>query len=204
MASISFSKAVSLIQQGELVAIATDTVYGIAADAKNPQAVQKVYDLKKRPAHNPLVIQIPSFDSLYAFTSEIPKGMMDLIQFWPGPLTLAIPVHADRVHPAIRANLLTTAFRIPNHPLTQDFLQKTGPLVVPSANFSGEDPALNRKDVEQAFGKDFPVLDGGECENQGVSTLLAYEKGGWRLLRKGKLSASLLKEVLGDQLLLEI
>ncbi len=151
------------LKSGGIVAIPTETVYGLAADASNLQAIQEIFALKKRPSDNPLIVHISSLEQL----SEISKPLTELElriinKFWPGPLTLILP-RKKKVLDAVTAGLETVAVRMPNHSLCLDLLKKTGPLVAPSANLSGTPSPTKKEHVQADFGSSFPVLDGGAC-----------------------------------------
>lgn len=195
---ISLEEAAKKLSRGEVVAIPTETVYGLAACYNQEEAIQKIYQLKNRPANNPLIMHISSLDDLNTFTRELPPSTKSLGEtFWPGPLTLVIPIDPKTVPEKVRAHLHTQAFRIPAHPLTRALLKKTGPLVAPSANLSGKPSSVTHAHVETDFGNDFPVLDGGECQKGVESTILVFQEGKWYLGRLGALSAHLFQPILG-------
>ncbi|NBW70568.1 MAG: threonylcarbamoyl-AMP synthase, partial [Bacteroidetes bacterium] len=125
------------IKNGEVVAIPTETVYGLAAHAWNPVAINRVFSLKNRPSDNPLIIHIAHKDQLDEFIEELSPLHKELMnRFWPGPLTILFPANS-KVLSIVTAGLPTVALRMPNHPLTLELIRNTGPLVAPSANISG-------------------------------------------------------------------
>jgi len=191
-------EAIRLLAEGHVVGIPTETVYGLAAAANNPHAVDAIFKLKGRPANNPLIIHLESPSQIQAFASDLPDGFDKLSNaFWPGPLTIVVPVKTETIPTAIRAGLSTAAFRIPSHPLTRSLLKHTGPLVMPSANLSGTPSATQPKHVENDFGSEFPILDGGECKNGVESTILLWRGERWVIVRLGALSQEDFLPVIG-------
>ncbi|MBS0634323.1 MAG: threonylcarbamoyl-AMP synthase [Verrucomicrobia bacterium] len=190
--------AAELLLSGQVVAIPTETVYGLAASIHNPKAVDEIFARKGRPSHNPLIVHVANRDDCLNVISTHPDGLESLIDaFWPGPLTVVVPVVTERILPQIRANLETCAFRMPNHPETLALLQQVGPVVAPSANLSGSPSSTCPEHVERDFGADFPVLDGGACHHGLESTIVVYQDGEWQIARLGSLSQEDLEVVLG-------
>lgn len=197
---IDITQAISLLRQGNVVALPTETVYGLAASLNQPQAIQQVFELKGRPSHNPLIIHLAEKSEIQNYTSQVLPHFYDLAEaFWPGPLTLILPIQTERVPSVVRAHLPTAAFRIPAHPLTLEVLASTGPLVMPSANLSGSPSSTSSEHVEQDFGSNFPVLNGGSCQKGLESTILYYQDPLWVMLRRGALTPEDLEKVLGYQ-----
>lgn len=195
---ISIAEACELLNCGSIVAVPTETVYGLAASLTQPAAVDKIFALKGRPSNNPLIVHTANLEQIIQYVTTIPEGTQKLAEaFWPGPLTLTLPSNPDKVPSRVRAGLTTTAFRIPNHPLTRELLQHTGPLVMPSANISGRPSATQRAHVEEDFGIDFPVLDGGACSHGVESTILHHNGECWQVIRLGALSAETFAPILG-------
>lgn len=183
--------------QNSVVAIPTETVYGLAASLYSPDAIESIFILKGRPRQNPLIVHLASVEELPEWVEEFPQDFEKLSALWPGPLTLILPCKQDKIPDAVRAGLPTAAFRIPALSLTRELLTLTGPLVVPSANLSGRPSSTSPEHVEEDFGEDFPVLDGGDCEQGLESTILAFKEGYWRILRQGALSQEYFKQYLG-------
>ncbi|HRD55148.1 MAG TPA: L-threonylcarbamoyladenylate synthase [Parachlamydiaceae bacterium] len=178
-------QAAELLKKGEVVAVPTETVYGLAASLFQEKAIHKIFALKQRPLNNPLIIHVANQQEILAFTGLLGKDFTDLsAAFWPGPLTLVLPIIPKTVPEIARAKLLTAAFRIPGHPLARELLKLTGPLVMPSANLSGRPSSTSRAHVEKDFGKDFPVLDGGECVS-GLESTILYQDGCYKIIRQG-------------------
>lgn len=189
---ITLDQAATLLKN-DIVAIPTETVYGLAASIHSPQALEKLYALKKRPKENPLIVHVATLEDLIPFVESLPNT--ELTKLWPGPLTLILK--AKNLSPLVTANLSTVAVRIPNHPLTLKLLQQTGPLVAPSANISGKPSATTPDHIEFDFGHSFPILDGGPCQNGLESTILSEKDGLYRILRQGALSQDYLATLLG-------
>lgn len=194
---IDISTAVQMIKEGEVIAIPTETVYGLAAGLHQEQAVEKIFHLKNRPANNPLIIHISSLEEVQLLSCELPAEAKALAEaFWPGALTIVLPCK-DNIPLNVRAGLPTAAFRIPNHPLTLNLLKAVGPIVAPSANLSGKPSATSPEHVEDDFGSDFPVLNGGVCTRGLESTILGYNAGRWEIYRLGVIPAEAFFDVLG-------
>lgn len=196
---IDVEQACILLRQGQAVALPTETVYGLAALFQNEQAIEQVFSIKGRPRNNPLIVHLSSFDELQAYIDyplEKIKPLTDA--FWPGPLTLVLPVKSTVIPSIVTAGLSTAAFRVPRHPLTLEILKHVGPLVMPSANLSGKPSATQAAHVEQDFGRDFPVVDGGPCHQGVESTILMPTPTGWTILRQGAISLESLAFVLED------
>lgn len=181
----------------DVVAIPTETVYGLAASLYCPAAIDKIFILKKRPRLNPLIIHLADTNEIEEWAESLPPHFDKLTRLWPGPLTLVLPAKGDRVPDAVRAGLTTAAFRIPALKLTRELLKKTGPLVVPSANLSGRPSSTDPAHVEHDFGIDFPVLDGGPTEKGLESTILGFLAPYWRILRQGALPPESFLPLLG-------
>lgn len=194
----SLEQAASLLKEGKVVAIPTETVYGLAAVASNPVAVESLFQLKNRPRENPLIIHMHDASSLEDYVERIPQEAIALAEkFWPGPLTIVLPVREGAVLSSVSAGLRTQAFRVPNHPLTRALIAQTGPLVAPSANLSGNPSTVSPDQVEKDFGKDFPVLDGGRCKKGLESTILVWEEDHFGLGRLGAIPAEEFLPILG-------
>lgn len=195
---VTLEQASGILTRGGLVAVPTETVYGLAASLKYEQAVQHIFVVKKRPPENPLIIHVADADQIRGFIEEFPPGFDVLADsFWPGPMTLVLPVRTAAVLSVVRAGLPTAGFRIPRHPSAQDLLRRTGPLVMPSANLSGKPSSTSPEHVEEDFGSDFPVLDGGPCDKGLESTILGRVGNRWAIFRQGALAAQDFTPVLG-------
>jgi L-threonylcarbamoyladenylate synthase len=194
---VTLNEAINLLKSGEVVAIPTETVYGLAASIHQPEAIDKVFSLKKRPQNNPLIVHIANAMDIHQYASELPPDF-DLLAdaFWPGPLTIVVPIHSDSIPEKARANLPTAAFRVSAHPLANAVIEKTGPLSMPSANLSGSPSSTSPLHVENDFGPSFPILNGGPCDKGLESTILMYTEG-WKIIRLGSISPEEFKSVLG-------
>ena len=189
---------------GELLALPTETVYGLAANARDDQAVAKVFALKGRPASNPLIIHLASAEQAQDWAREIPAAARQLMDaFWPGPLTLVLPAHAH-VSRTITAGQDSVALRVPAHPLALDVLRRFGGgLVAPSANrYMSISPTCAEHVAQQFADSDLLILDGGASAVGLESTIVSLlENDPPRLLREGMLSAAQIEAVLGAPLL---
>lgn len=195
---IPLNDAANRLNAGGVVAVPTETVYGLAASLEHPEAIAKIFSTKGRPSDNPLIIHLSSAEAIKSYAISIPEKLVELAErFWPGPLTLVLSIKPDSIPSAVRAGLPTAAFRVPKHHQTRELLRKTGPLVMPSANLSGRPSATKAQHVESDFGADFPVLDGGECAEGVESTILIYREGKWEIIRLGAIPAEAFESVLG-------
>ena len=195
---ISLQEAARLLKNGEVVAIPTETVYGLAACYDQPQAIEEIFRIKNRPRHNPLIMHLDSIAGIVPFMEKEPSCFSELAEaFWPGPLTLVIPIQSPKIPGIVRAGLPTQAFRIPSHPVARELLKLTGPLVAPSANPSGRPSASHPEHVEADFGDTFPVLDGGPCLKGVESTILVFNGTVWTLGRLGAIAPESFAPILG-------
>jgi L-threonylcarbamoyladenylate synthase len=198
----AMESAASAIRDGRVVAMPTETVYGLACSALNADAVARVFEIKGRPSDNPLIVHIASFADLRQVAASWPPAAEKLAaRFWPGPLTMVLP-KKDRVPDATTGGLDTVAVRIPRHPVALELIRLVGgPLAAPSANpFMGLSPT-RAEDVDPAILVDVEmVLDGGPCEVGLESTVIDLSGEFPRILRPGGASRSDIQSVLGQPL----
>jgi|SaaInlStandDraft_4_1057021.scaffolds.fasta_scaffold73644_2 L-threonylcarbamoyladenylate synthase len=194
---IDSDKALRLLSEGHVIALPTDTVYGLAASVYHQKALEDIFTLKQRCVRKPLVIQVGDVKDVRAFSSSLPKGFDSIAKaFWPGPLTIVIDVDISVVPEVIRCGLVTTGFRVPGHEEVRALLRKSGPLAITSANVSGEYDARTAEEVESFFGVDFPVLS-IDSQSSGVpSTVVGYVDGSWKVFREGMISYDKIKDCL--------
>lgn len=195
--SSDLSRAADLLRAGEIVALPTETVYGLAADALNPAALAKVFAAKGRPLVDPLIVHVAALADLGA-VAQPDRRLADLARFWPGPLTVVLrrlPVVPDLV----TAGLDTVAVRIPAHPAFRAVLAQVGPLAAPSANPFGYVSPTTASHVRDSLGERCPwILDGGPCAHGVESTILDLsEPNRARLLRPGPITREDLEAALG-------
>ncbi|MGB0522905.1 MAG: L-threonylcarbamoyladenylate synthase [Flammeovirgaceae bacterium] len=195
----SILKAQQLLQAGELVAIPTETVYGLAGNGFNPTAVAQIFKVKNRPSFDPLILHTSSLDKVKRFVREFPEKAAQLAEaFWPGPLTLLLPKSAQ-VHDIVTSGLDTVAVRIPKHPMTLAVLSGLDfPVAAPSANpFSYISPT-RAVHVNQHLGDQIPyILDGGNCQVGIESTIVGFPDGVPTIFRKGGTSLEAIERVIG-------
>lgn len=195
---ISLNEAIDLLKSGHVVAIPTETVYGLAASIHQPEAIDEVFSLKKRPMNNPLIVHLADAADIHQYASELPRDFDILTDaFWPGPMTIVVSINPDSIPEKARAQLPTAAFRVSAHPLAKAVIEKTGPLLMPSANLSGSPSSTSPLHVENDFGSSFPVLNGGPCDKGLESTILMYTDHRWKIIRLGSISPEEFKSVLG-------
>lgn len=196
---VSPQKASELIRKGELVALPTETVYGLAADAFNAVAVRKTFELKNRPSANPLIVHISEISQLGMFTGHRSDSetLLKLTEaFWPGPLTLVVP-RKKKVLDIVTGGLETVAIRMPDHPKTLSVIQNSMPVTAPSANRSGRPSPTKVQHVLEDFGETLPVVDGGDCAIGLESTVVDITNDNPVILRPGKISPEMLSDILG-------
>ncbi|HYG03769.1 MAG TPA: L-threonylcarbamoyladenylate synthase [Chryseosolibacter sp.] len=196
-------KATQLLQQGELVAIPTETVYGLAGNALNAEAVAKIFVVKKRPQFDPLIIHIPSPDKLTMYTQNVPAMAMRLAEkFWPGPLTLVLE-KKPMIPDLVTSGLSTVGVRCPNHPLTTSLLRALDfPLAAPSANPFGYVSPTTAAHVNEQLGNDLHyILDGGACRVGIESTIVGFENDVAVIYRIGGLSVEAIESVTGKAII---
>lgn len=191
-------QAAEILKSGNLVALPTETVYGLGARADSAEAILKIYEAKGRPSYNPLIVhfhsiaQIQNWLTLPSLAEKLGK------KFWPGPLTLIVP-SSNKIVKEARAGLDTVAIRIPNHPLALELLKAVDlPLAAPSANRSGHISPTQATHVQQSLGnKVSMVLDGGSCEVGLESTVLDLTSNPPRILRPGRVSKEEIEKEIG-------
>jgi L-threonylcarbamoyladenylate synthase len=182
------AEAARLILAGEPVAVATETVYGLAADATNAEAVARIYEAKGRPSFNPLIVHVSDLAAAERIGVFDAAARTLAQRHWPGPLTLVVPLQEDSgIASIVTAGLPTIGLRVPAHPAMQAVLRAVGrPLAAPSANSSGSISPTRAQHVRKSLGGRIPlVLDSGATERGIESTIVAATGGTLRLLRRG-------------------
>lgn len=195
--------AAERLRAGGLVALPTETVYGLAARADSAQAVAAIYRAKGRPDFNPLIVHVPDLAAAEAIAEFDERARQLAARFWPGALTLVLPLKAGaRIAPAVTAGLDTIALRCPAHPVMRAVLAASAlPLAAPSANVSGGVSPTRAEHVAGSLGAAAGlVLDGGPCAAGIESTIAVLRETGWQVLRPGPVTTAELAEVLGPPL----
>jgi L-threonylcarbamoyladenylate synthase len=185
---VELDAAVQALRDGDLVAFPTETVYGLGANAQNPAAVARIFEVKGRPTTHPVIVHL------------VPESAMRMgDRFWPGPLTIVMP-RAPHVHDIVTGGQDTVAIRVPAHPMAQQLLKAFGGgIAAPSANRYGRLSPTRAEHVRDELGEAVRViLDGGECQVGLESTIVACEGQDVRLLRPGAVTASQLRSVVGE------
>ena len=200
-------QAAQLLREGQLVAVPTETVYGLAARADSNQAVAEIYRAKGRPDFNPLIVHVKDLSQAEALADFDGRARRLADTFWPGPLTLVLPLKTDSgIAPAVTAGLPTLALRSPAHPVMRALLQSLDfPLAAPSANRSGEVSPTRAQHVAGSLDTAVAaILDGGACASGLESTIVALRPGGtWQLLRPGPVTVEQIAGLLGPPAPLE-
>lgn len=202
------AEAARLLQKGEVVAIPTETVYGLAADARNGEAVARIYAAKGRPSFNPLIAHLPDAAAVPRYADLHPQAQLLAERFWPGALTMILPLRADAgIATITTAGLPTIGIRVPDHAVARQVLRAFGgPLAAPSANPSGRISATSAAHVADPEtglgGRIAAVLDAGPCTVGVESTIIGWSADGApALLRPGGIPAEEIEAVLGRPLL---
>lgn len=217
MKRLTVDRAVESLRQGKLVVLPTETVYGLAADGTNELAIRNLYQLKGRPASNPIMLQVADLMMLSQIAAEIPPQASKLIEkFWPGPLTIVLP-KKPAVSDMLSAGTENIGIRMPDQPVTLEIIRKFGfPLAVPSANLSGKRAPVTPQEVELALdgasdlaGEIAGMVDAGVCGYGMASTVLDLcnccrtgrgdpsLKKGWRIIREGPITATQIAAEIG-------
>jgi len=196
---VSLEQAIAELKKGEVVAIPTETVYGLAADATNDAALRKIFATKQRPADHPLIVHISDIRHVAEWVTDFPEVAVKLaMAFWPGALTLVLPAkaHVSRV---VRGDEPTVALRVPDHPVALALLKQSGlSVAAPSANLFTQLSPTTAAHVEAGLGKAIPVLDGGACTVGIESTIVSVTPDGqWQVLRPGMISEAEIAKVAG-------
>lgn len=192
-------EAVRLLKQGEVLAIPTETVYGLAADATNDEAVRKIFAAKNRPIDHPLIVHVDSYDKAVTLTNNLSAYAEKLAKaFWPGPLTLICEKHAS-VSKLVTGGLDTVGLRVPNHPMMLAILKAIDSgLAAPSANLYQQTSPTKAIHVLESLGGRIPaILDGGECSVGLESTILDLTAPVPVILRPGAITAQMIEACLG-------
>ena len=204
MKLVSIEEAVDFLKRAKVVAIPTETVYGLAANAFSDTAVSRVFQTKGRPSYNPLIVHIADYERLLDLVTSFPENAKILAdKFWPGPLTLLLPKR-DSISDRITAGKLTVAIRMPSHPIAQSLLKKIDfPLVAPSANRFKHISPTKPSHVFDSLGAEVPIIDGGACALGLESTIVGFDDNSTPVVfRQGTISLESLQEVLPETYLL--
>lgn len=196
----------ALIQTGQTVAMPTETVYGLAADATNAEAVARIYAAKGRPSFNPLIVHVASMDMARRMARFSPLAEELALRFWPGPLTMVLPLRPESsIASLVTAGLETIALRCPAHPAMQDLIRESGrPLAAPSANASGSISPTRAEHVLVSLGGQVTlIVDAGPTERGLESTIVAPQEQAIRLLRPGPVTAEMLEQAQGCSVITE-
>jgi L-threonylcarbamoyladenylate synthase len=194
------SEAEKFLNSGDLVAVPTETVYGLAGSAINEEAVTRIFEVKKRPSFDPLIVHFPSLERVLGWITNIPEAAMLLAEnFWPGPLTLILP-RPESIPLLVTSGMETVGVRVPDHPLTTDLLDSLEfPIAAPSANPFGYVSPTRPEHVSQQLGDQIHyILDGGPCNIGLESTIIGFENSIPTVYRLGGTSIEAVREVVGN------
>jgi L-threonylcarbamoyladenylate synthase len=197
--SSDISKAIEILNNEDVIAIPTETVYGLAGNIYSEKAIRKIFQVKQRPFFNPLIVHIESIDKIDEVVSEFPPKAQKLAEaFWPGSLTLILPKKSN-IPDVITAGKDTVGVRVPNHPITLSLLKQLSfPLAAPSANPFNRISPTSSLHVEAYFKNSISmVLEGGECKNGIESTIIGFENNEALLYRLGSISIEEIEKLIG-------
>jgi L-threonylcarbamoyladenylate synthase len=200
--ALAIAQAAAQLRDGAIVAVPTETVYGLAANAANANAVAAIYRAKGRPDFNPLIVHVPDRKAAGQIAEFNALADKLAAAFWPGPLTLVLPLREDAdITKAVTAGLTSIAIRCPAHPVMQALLLASGlNLAAPSANRSGGISPTRADHVAASLGNAVPlIIDGGACRAGIESTIVAMRKDGWELLRPGPITADDIAAIAGTK-----
>ncbi|PKO46504.1 MAG: threonylcarbamoyl-AMP synthase [Betaproteobacteria bacterium HGW-Betaproteobacteria-22] len=197
---ICLEQAIARLKHGEVVAIPTETVYGLAADATNDSALKKIFEIKQRPADHPLIVHIGDISQVENWAACFPETARRLAAcYWPGPLTIVLPAK-ESVSRVVRGGESTVALRVPDHPVALALLQQSAlSLAAPSANLFTQLSPTTVEHVEKGLGDAIPVLDGGACQVGIESTIVSVTASGqWQVLRPGVIGETQIAKMLNQ------
>ncbi len=198
MSFVSFSQAVAILRRESIVAFPTETVYGLGAIATSTTAILKIYEIKKRPSFNPLILHVSGLDQARKYGKFNKLALQLAANFWPGPMTLVLPKINYTLSPNATAGLDTIAIRVPAYKQAQNLISAVGtPLVAPSANPSGRLSATSANHVEHLFNSTVPVLDNSTRPIGLESTIIDCTRASPIILRHGAISAELIEKYIG-------
>ena len=192
--------AARILQDGGIVAIPTETVYGLAGNAFDTKALAKIFEAKKRPHFDPLIVHVSAFDELRDVAAEIPEKALALAKaYWPGPMTLVLP-KTERIPDLATSGLPTVAVRFPSHPVAQEIIRLSGvPLAAPSANLFQHVSPTTAEHVRDQLGDAIDGIDDGGSSKVGVeSTIVAFPNGEPVILRPGGITPEMIRSVAGS------
>lgn len=195
------AEAAAVLKRGGLVALPTETVYGLGADASNAAALKHLYEVKGRPGNHPVIVHIGNSEQLSDWAQDIPEAAWKLAKaFWPGPLTLILP-RTPKVPDTVTGGQDTVGIRVPNHPVALALLREFGGgIAAPSANRFGRISPTQAEHVLNDLGTDIDlILDGGACAVGVESTIVSFQNGRPIILRPGMITAEQIESVLGQQ-----
>lgn len=195
----NINEVASMLKEGKLVAIPTETVYGLAANALDGTTVKKIYEAKGRPSDNPLIVHISEISQWGRLVKEIPENAKKLAEsFWPGPLTIILE-KSELIPDETSGKLDTVAVRMPLNKIARSIIEKADiPLAAPSANTSGKpSPTKAKYVIEDLYGKVDAIVDGGDCDVGVESTVISLAKGKAVLLRPGGVTVEMIESVIG-------
>ena len=204
MITNNIQDAIDTLNANDIVAIPTETVYGLAGSIYSDEAIIKIFQLKRRPLFNPLIVHLSSVDRLHDVVLNVPDVAQRLAEkFWPGPLTLILD-KKPHISDLVTAGKSTVGVRVPNHPLTLELLEKLDfPIAAPSANPFTRISPTRADHVDQYFGDELSyVLEGGECLRGIESTIVGFPDGEPVIYRLGSISVEQIEEVVGQPILI--
>lgn len=194
---IDIPEAVIRLKNKEVVAIATDTLYGLCCLLESGEAIEKIYHLKKRSKKKPLLVLASSIAQVKQLIQTIPHPLFKQLEsIWPAPITVVLPARTNKIAKKIHSSDSSIAIRIPKHPELLKLLDLTGPVVAPSANLSGEPPYKTPESLEKGFSRQLPILALKGFPKGTASTIIKYDNESYSLIREGAVEWSRIKSLL--------
>lgn len=195
---VNLDIAKKIIKANEIIAIATDTLYGLCGSLFSPKSITKINSLKKRPDDKPLLVLAGSIDQVKKIADELSPEIENILDMlWPGPITVILPAKSATIAERVNSKNGSIAIRIPNHEKLRTLLNQCGPIVAPSANISGQLPCTSVEEIEAAFGVALPILTFDGFPTGQPSTIIQWIPGRWTLIREGAYKWTRLKIILG-------
>lgn len=198
---VDLPDAVKRLKNHEVVAIATDTLYGLCSLLESDVAIEKIYQLKKRPKTKPLLVLASSIEQVKQLTQKLPESLFKQLEaIWPASITVILPARTDDIARKVYSSNRSIAIRIPKHPELLNLLEQTGPIVAPSANLSGESPYTTPENLEKGFTHQLPILAFEGFPKGTASTIIKYDNESYSLIREGAIEWSRIKNLLNIDL----
>lgn len=184
-------KAIEVLKNGGIVIFPTDTAFGIGCRVDMPESINRLYTIRKRPVTQPMSLLVSSEEMTHPYVTEIPQQVKEklIAKYWPGALTIVLPVNTRTVPPLVRANGETIGVRMPDHPVIVQIIETIGvPILGPSANFHGEKTPFHFSDLSEQLKQKVDFVLEGTCHQTEASTVIDCTQNPWKIVRQGAIS----------------